>query len=278
MKLISINIPTFNSEKTLGLCLEAIKKNGYQNYEIVIVDGGSTDKTIEIAKSFGAKICLDENSLLHARYTGVENSEGEFVLVLDSDQIIESDLLERLEKLIDSFDMVVLEETVYSKKTFLENLFYLDRKLIHRVRDIDPKTSVLLPRFFKKDILVNVFKKINPDILKNVSGQDHAIIYYEAYQLSQKVGYIEKAVKHMEPSSVLKLVKKFYRWGYTSTSVKTSSEYKELFQQKEGFRKGTINLKHPVESLASITLILIKGVPAYAGRFKYILDKRQGKI
>jgi glycosyltransferase involved in cell wall biosynthesis len=47
--LVSVIIPTFNSEKQLPICLESIKNQTYQNIEIIIADGFSTDKTVEIA-------------------------------------------------------------------------------------------------------------------------------------------------------------------------------------------------------------------------------------
>ena len=54
--LISIVIPTKNSADTLTLCLESIKKQTYPNYELIIVDGFSSDKTIDIARKYGTKI------------------------------------------------------------------------------------------------------------------------------------------------------------------------------------------------------------------------------
>jgi glycosyltransferase involved in cell wall biosynthesis len=45
--VVSINIPTYNSERTIEICLKAIKKQTYKNFEIIIIDGNSKDKTLE---------------------------------------------------------------------------------------------------------------------------------------------------------------------------------------------------------------------------------------
>lgn len=54
--LVSINIATYNSEKTLTKCLDSIKCQTYKNIEIIIMDSYSKDNTLAISRAFGAKI------------------------------------------------------------------------------------------------------------------------------------------------------------------------------------------------------------------------------
>jgi len=61
--LVSITIPTLDSEKTLKITLESIKNQTFQDYEIIIVDSGSKDKTLEIAKQYTSKIYHDPRKL-----------------------------------------------------------------------------------------------------------------------------------------------------------------------------------------------------------------------
>ncbi|MBM3713969.1 MAG: glycosyltransferase, partial [Actinobacteria bacterium] len=60
MRNISVAIATYNEEKNLKRCLESI---AFWVDEIVIVDGSSTDKTVDIAKDFGAKVVITDNPL-----------------------------------------------------------------------------------------------------------------------------------------------------------------------------------------------------------------------
>ncbi|RLI30399.1 glycosyl transferase family 2, partial [Candidatus Bathyarchaeota archaeon] len=93
--LISVTIPTKNSEETISFCLQSIREQSYPDIEIVVVDGFSSDKTRMIAESYGAKIVLCKGGLLEARFLGVENSRGEYVVLVDSDQILEKTAIER---------------------------------------------------------------------------------------------------------------------------------------------------------------------------------------
>jgi len=56
--LISVIIPTYNSEKTLPLCLESIKRQTYKNIEVIIVDNFNVDRTVDIAKRY---VKVDKN-------------------------------------------------------------------------------------------------------------------------------------------------------------------------------------------------------------------------
>ena len=67
LPLVSINIPTYNSQKTLGETLASIKKQTYPNIEIIVADGYSRDRSVAIAKSYGAKVFYAQR-LADARY------------------------------------------------------------------------------------------------------------------------------------------------------------------------------------------------------------------
>lgn len=268
-KLVTISIPTYNSEKFITRCLKAIQKQTYKPIEINIIDGGSKDKTIAIAKKFKAKVITVKGSLMRARYEGVGISNGVYILLLDSDQILAPDTIEKSIKKVEKekLDMLILEEDVWRKKTFLEHLFHLDRKLVHSVKDYSPYTSVLLPRFYKKNILNKAYKKVPKKVIDYAIPQDHAILYLESWKISKRIGMLSDAVKHIEPGSVIALSKKFFRWGYYSeATIKTP--YDKYFKKRtERFRKGMFENGMYIESFASILLLLIKGIPYKSGYY-----------
>ena len=265
--LISINIPTFNSEKTIKLCIDSIKKQTYENYEIVLIDSNSKDKTVEIAKNLGCKIIIYDGKLLGARYVGAIQSNGDYVLMIDSDQVLEPSTLQRCIDKAKEFDMLVLEEHCYRTDNWIEKLFEMDRKLIHNVKDFSPISGVMLPRFYKKELAIKAFEAIPEKIRFTVAGQDHAIIYFEAYKLSKKVSIISDAVKHIEPNTLRQIWKKFYRWGKTSRNLHKITHYKELLSKKERFRSGLFTKGMYKESFASIILLVLKGIPFKLGYY-----------
>ncbi|KAF5082951.1 Glycosyl transferase family 2 [anaerobic digester metagenome] len=85
---VSFCIPTLNNEDTIEKCLSSIANQNYPSVEIIVVDGNSTDKTIEIAKKYTNQIFFDSGLLGSARQTGVEKATGEIVALFDSDIII----------------------------------------------------------------------------------------------------------------------------------------------------------------------------------------------
>ena len=265
--LVTVSIPTYNSAVSLKRCLDALYSQTYKNIEVNLVDGFSSDATLAVAERYPITFFQDKMGLLNARKIGAEKALGELVLLLDSDQILEQDAVERAVRILekDKLDMLVLEERVYKSETPLEKLFQLDRKLIHAVRDFSPITGVMLPRFYRKDVLQRAINNIPQQVLK-AGGQDHAIIYYEAWQLSQKVDLLNNAVSHVEPSTLRELVPKFYRWGRTSRQARVD-KYKGMLAKKERFRKGMFSRGLIGASLASILLLLIKGFPYKLGEF-----------
>jgi glycosyltransferase involved in cell wall biosynthesis len=82
---VSFAVPTLNNEDTLDKCLKSIINQEYPEIEIIIVDGHSKDRTIEIAKKYTDKIYYDTGTLGSARQTSVEKSSGEIIALFDSD-------------------------------------------------------------------------------------------------------------------------------------------------------------------------------------------------
>jgi glycosyltransferase involved in cell wall biosynthesis len=263
--LVSVTIPTRNSAKTLTGCLEAIRNQTYQNFEIIIIDSNSTDNTVELAKQYSAQTISTDWKLLGARYLGLQASKGKYVLLLDSDQILYPTTIERLVQEAQKYDMMCLEETAYNPQTFLEKLFVADRNLVNKFADVhfDPLQGVLLARFYRKSLLSMAFEKIDIERLHDVVAHDHAIIYYEAYQISKKVGMVSKAVMHKEPSTLTELWRKNYRYGRTTRELLNANLYIDLLGKKTRFRRGSRIMDY--ESIQSFLLLLLKGVPYMLG-------------
>ena len=92
-KSISIIIATFNSARTIELCLRKIKEQEYPKnlVEIIVADGGSKDKTLSIAKRYNTKIIAVDQMRQNAEYNkgvGLKHARGEIVLFLDHDNIM----------------------------------------------------------------------------------------------------------------------------------------------------------------------------------------------
>jgi cellulose synthase/poly-beta-1,6-N-acetylglucosamine synthase-like glycosyltransferase len=85
---VSVVIPAYNSEKTIGPCLEALKNQTVRPLEIIVVDGNSSDKTREMAKDMGARVFVEKRrGPAVARNLGASKARGEILLFTDADCI-----------------------------------------------------------------------------------------------------------------------------------------------------------------------------------------------
>lgn len=107
--MISIIIPMFNSEKYIEKCIESISKNSYKNIEIIVVDDGSTDDSINIVKKYkNIKLLYSDHAGPgNARNIGIENASGDYIFFLDSDDTINPNTLKVLKHNIENYDIVI---------------------------------------------------------------------------------------------------------------------------------------------------------------------------
>lgn len=109
MKAVSIIIPAKNEEQYLPLCLESIKQLEYSqdSVEVIVVDNGSTDRTREIAQSFGVKILQDNTkNVAGLRNIGAIAARGEILAFLDADCMVAPDWLLKASRYFDDQEVV----------------------------------------------------------------------------------------------------------------------------------------------------------------------------
>ncbi len=82
---VSFIIPTFNSERTIERCLRSIVRQAYPDIQLIVVDNGSSDHTVEIARKYTREIYFDSGKLGSVRQTGIELATGVIVGIFDSD-------------------------------------------------------------------------------------------------------------------------------------------------------------------------------------------------
>ncbi|MBI1935441.1 glycosyltransferase [Candidatus Woesearchaeota archaeon] len=93
--MISIIIPTYDEEKYLPRLLQCIKRQTYKDYEIIVADGDSKDKTKEIAKRYGCKVVKGIGTPSVGRNNGAEAAKGEFFVFFDADALVDKNFLQK---------------------------------------------------------------------------------------------------------------------------------------------------------------------------------------
>src|SRR6056297_738774 len=101
---VSVLMPCFNEEKSIGVAIESILNQTYQNIELIIVDDNSTDRTIELAQKYALKdnrisiITKDKNLPRRpgiSRNIGTTLAQGEYIIFMDADDYSKPDRIEK---------------------------------------------------------------------------------------------------------------------------------------------------------------------------------------
>lgn len=200
---LSVALATFNEEANIGKCLESVKDI---TDEIVVVDGGSTDKTVEIAKSYGAKVIETDNPpIFHInKQKALEASKNEWILQLDADERLTRELADEIAKVIkmDDEHRYLYQNTLNNKELFLRH-----KKLLE-IRDGSigtgegSYTAFFLPRlnFFLGKFLK--YGGVYPDGVIRLVKKGKALFpcksVHEQIVIEGKVGWLQNDLLHFD--------------------------------------------------------------------------------
>ncbi len=138
---VSIVIPTWNEEKYLTKCLDSlINQSWHGSFEIIVVDGGSNDQTVQIAEKYADKVLIEPKLRVGAaRNAGARNAEGDILAFIDGDTIANSHWLEAITRGFHEESMAVgltgptlpYDGQLYDVITYRLWTIYLQRILLH---------------------------------------------------------------------------------------------------------------------------------------------------
>lgn len=129
----SIIVPTYNSEKTIRNCLNSILAQTFDDFEIIVINDGSTDNTLAILKEYQentTKLHLysfDNAGVSISRRRGIDRANGEYIVWVDSDDTINPELLENLDIAIKKFntpDIIRFQANLLNDRDFKDHNRY----------------------------------------------------------------------------------------------------------------------------------------------------------
>jgi len=200
MKKLSVVLATFNEEENLDRCLKAVKDLAD---EIVIVDGTSKDKTVEIAKSYSAKVTVTSNppNFHINKQKAIDQATGDWILQLDADEVVSEGLGHEIKEIL--------------KSDPEENGYWMPRK------------NFFLGRFLMKggqypDYTVRLYRK-GKGMLPQKDVHEQAVI-------EGKIGYLKEALLHYPYKDFNSYVKKWMRYNHLLASqINDEIKKKNLF-------------------------------------------------
>ena len=217
MTNLSVVLATFNEEGNLADCLESVKDLAD---EIIIVDGSSTDKTVEIAKKYDAKVVVTENHpIFHInKQKAIELATKEWILQLDADERVSPELKKEIKKVIalSESELEAYENSLPDKK-----LFERHQKLLEdRDGEIGEKSgeyaAFFIPRlnFFLGKYLK--YGGVYPDgvirLLRKGKAYLPAKDVHEQMVVKGKVGWLQQPLYHKDSPTFDRYIKRNKRY------------------------------------------------------------------
>lgn len=198
MAELSVIVPMYNTEKYIEQCINSIRNQTMHDIDIIIVDDGSTDKSLELCKKIGQKdnrikiIHQDNKGLAGARMTGIQNTRTKYATFVDADDfILPNAYIQAIQYMREDIDEIFFEISRYYDDNMIKREYHVidagvyDKEKI--VKDIYPKLiwnferktpgieCSQCVRIVKTELLNNAYKKLGHN--RFYYGEDIAITY-----------------------------------------------------------------------------------------------------
>ncbi len=202
MSKLSVVLAVYNEENNLEDCLNSVKDIAS---EIIIVDGGSKDQTLEIAKKFGAKIIQTANPpIFHInKQKALEAATKDWILQLDADERVTESLRNEIEKVLemDNEEIASYENTLKKREIFRKHVVLLEKRDGSIGKETGEYCAFFIPRlnFFLGNFLR--YGGVYPDgvirLVKKGKAYFPCKSVHEQIVVNGKVGWLENDLLHM---------------------------------------------------------------------------------
>lgn len=235
MKL-SVVIIVKNEEEMIGECLQSVRK---LTDEIIVVDGGSEDKTVEIAKKAGAKVLVyPSNDFSQSRNFALRQAQGDWILYVDADERVTPELVQSIKHQISS----IKNEEISAYRVKRKN-FYLGNHEWPYIEKIE--------RLFKKDALLGWQGKLHESpIVKGMIGElSGFLLHFTHRDLSSMV---EKTIEWSEIEAELRFQAGHPEISWWRFPKVMFGEFYNYFIKQKGFKAGTVGIIESIYQAFSI--------------------------
>jgi glycosyltransferase involved in cell wall biosynthesis len=184
---VSIVIPTFNSINHIKYCLHSVFNQTYRDFEVVVVDGGSTDGTLEFLSKYPVRIVRSRANRSLQKNIGAYSSRGRYLYFLDSDFYIDSRVVEECVRMCgEGYDALIINLLPKIDKGFFSRVL-----LWHKIYTSQCEAKVAA-RFIRREVFFNV-GGFNNLLYFNEDLDLHRRIKHGGY----RVGYVDRYQYHL---------------------------------------------------------------------------------
>lgn len=212
--LVSVVITTYNSEKTIKKLLNSVYEQSFHNFEVLIIDDGSSDNTKRIVDTFLSKhinrwrwVSCDHHGVSVSRNIGIDEACGKYIVFLDSDDFIENNYLNKLVKMINTSELAVCNYNVKNDNGEFLNYGYVEKSLLSKE---DGLKSIIINNEIKsvlwnKMFRLNIIKENNLFFDSDLCiGEDFVfLVYYFKYVMTVRTTEQRLYNYVIQPNSVI---------------------------------------------------------------------------
>ena len=183
MPSVSVIVPTYNREHFLQKCIESVLSQSFKDFELIVVDDGSTDKTEDILKRYEDKlhyIKQEQKGPSSARNTGMQYSSGEWICFLDSDDLwLPGKLATQMKFFAENQDI---------KVCYTEEIWYRKNKRVNPAKKHQKYSGWIYQKMLPLCIISPSSVMIHHSVLKLIGTFDEELPACEDYELWLRIG------------------------------------------------------------------------------------------
>lgn len=205
---ISVILTTFNVEKYIKKCIDSILSQTFKDYELIIIDDGSSDDTIKILKRNYPHLTIIENNhmgVAKCRNLALSKAKGKYVCILDSDDYFEEDMLEIMYNKMEQFNADVAISSAYKfddlTQEQVELKYMINKELYNNLKYFSPfemkdvifqlTVANAWAKMFRRDLIVNNNLKF-----QDLKNSNDVLFVFSAIIKAKRIVPIEKPLVH----------------------------------------------------------------------------------
>lgn len=217
---VSIIVPVYNTGQYVGECIDSIINQSFHDWELLLIDDGSTDSSSQICGSFACRdnriryYYKSNGGVSSARNFGIDKATGNYIMFVDSDDVCQDNLLEMLyNKVSDGFDLSACQITSFSEQTY-------DCKGVDKLYDLNS----IYPAFEDLDLLHPPYAKL----YKSKIIKDKAIKFDESLALGEDLCFNLDYLQFVKSAAVVKAPLYNYRDTPGSLTKNIRADYADI--------------------------------------------------
>ena len=226
----TVIIPAYNASKYIKRCVLSLKNQTYKNVEIIVINDGSTDNTLEIINSLDITVIDKENGgVSSARNMGLKIATGDYILFVDADDYVEKNYIESIVNIINEYNYDIIETPLVFEANIKNNIAnYTEYKIEGERKSLnfsqeyfDNELRYVIGVFYKKELIKDLYfdesVRCYEDGMFNSIAKLRSKSYYFYpkcfYHYVQYLNSLSKTVsdKHMDYILVMDKLSEYYK-------------------------------------------------------------------